>query len=478
MGEARGGAREEIDAAVRALDLLPDSVVLLGVSGGPDSVALLRSFVRVAALGGPRPRVLHVHHGLRGEAADGDAEFVVDQCRSLGVPCEVTRVDTLSRAAVTGESLETAARELRLEALARAARESGAIAIALAHTLDDQAETVLLHLLRGAGLAGLAGMRRWRGQLVRPLLGIERATVLRALAEDDQPYREDRTNVGDANARARLRSTVLPALGRVHPRATVTLARAARLLASAADLLAAEAHEAMRALDIQVEVGSASAPSGVLAAVHPALRDAIAREMLAAARGSLDGVTETHIRALGGWLASREKRTGPALRLPSGVVVAAVNGRRAILRAGSARPSPMEEVTLLVPGDTPVAGGALRVTREDEKAGARLERLLAVCGPLHALCDGETLTSPLVAGPRRAGDRLRPVGKTGSRKVQDILVDARVPAGRRDRVVIVRQGARVVWVVGYALDSRFAASRETKRLVHLRFLPDGKPNPC
>jgi tRNA(Ile)-lysidine synthase len=210
--------------------LLPRGAsVLAAVSGGPDSVALAHYLSQRARPLGLSVRVLHVHHGLRGRAADADAAFVLRLAAALGLPASVVRVDARAAAARRGAGLEDAARALRYAALSKEARRRGCSVVAAGHHLDDQAETVLLNLLRGTRLSALGAIAPSRPlaagvALVRPLLPLSRAEVMTYLARHDLPHRRDRTNDSEAFARNWLRRSVLPALEKRQPRVKEHLA--------------------------------------------------------------------------------------------------------------------------------------------------------------------------------------------------------------------------------------------------------------
>jgi tRNA(Ile)-lysidine synthase len=196
-----------------------DSHVLLGVSGGPDSVAMLRAMISIKDNRGGRGRlfVAHFNHAARGEGADADQEWLAKLCRRLDVPLETARADPASIGSSTGDGWEAAARTARYEFLTRTAEQLGARFVAVAHTADDQVETVLHRILRGTGVAGVAGMRPSRPlspsvALVRPLLEIRRRDVLAYLAAVGQDYRIDPTNSDTCRTRNRLRNELLPHL--------------------------------------------------------------------------------------------------------------------------------------------------------------------------------------------------------------------------------------------------------------------------
>jgi tRNA(Ile)-lysidine synthetase-like protein len=254
---------EQVRAAIHAYDLLPRAArwrepgrpVVVGVSGGPDSVALLLALHELSTHGeGPTltahlaiaPAVAHLNHGLRPGAADEDQAFVEDLARRLGLPCEVGRADVRAEAESLGVGIEEAARRARRSFLAGVARRRGARWVALAHHADDRAETVLFHILRGTGVEGLAALGPRAPllpqegiEIVRPLIDVPRRLILGYLESCGQAYREDETNRTDAHTRNRLRNELLPLLrNEFNPQVDDALLRLADQAAAAGDVLA------------------------------------------------------------------------------------------------------------------------------------------------------------------------------------------------------------------------------------------------
>ena len=227
----------EIKRYIGANQLIrPGDGVVVGLSGGPDSVFLLYALYTLQGRMGFTLRAVHVHHGIRGAEADRDEAFSEKLCAKLDIPFQAVHVAAPAYAAQHGLSLEEAARILRYEALEAARQQLGqtrAAWIAVAHHLDDQAETVLHNLVRGAGLRGLAGMENRRNHVIRPLLSIKREDILKWLKQYDIPYVTDSTNADLHYTRNRIRSTVLPELREINPEASAHIAHSAALLREA-----------------------------------------------------------------------------------------------------------------------------------------------------------------------------------------------------------------------------------------------------
>ena len=227
----------EIKRYIEANQLIrPGDGVVVGLSGGPDSVFLLYALHTLQPRMDFTLRAVHVHHGIRGAEADRDEAFSEKLCAKLDIPFQAVHVAAPAYAAQHGLSLEEAARILRYEALEAARQQLGqtrAAWIAVAHHLDDQAETVLHNLVRGAGLRGLAGMENRRNHVIRPLLSIKREDILKWLKQYDIPYVTDSTNADPHYTRNRIRSTVLPELREINPEASAHIAHSAALLREA-----------------------------------------------------------------------------------------------------------------------------------------------------------------------------------------------------------------------------------------------------
>jgi tRNA(Ile)-lysidine synthase len=462
-------AADELTRAVLACSLPAETRLLVAVSGGPDSVALLATVWRAMADQQWEVRAGHVNHTLRGEESEADEHFVRRLCDQLSVPLEVARVETAAEAARRRLGIETAARELRYrELLVMLAAWPGDLLLT-AHTADDQAETLVMRLLRGAGLEGLGGVRIRAGQVLRPFLAVRHETVLAALQEMQLGYRLDSSNQDRRFSRNRIRADVLPVLERESPHAVDALTRAAALLQGDAAYLAAETSETCRHLRIAWSDQEVAGDAALWRALHRSLQ----RSMLRAAT--------THLTAQGLDAPSIERaadhieacRQGPMRQVPlaSGLMLCCDRDRFVIHRGKRRIGEHPSAVRLVVPGEAPGPGGRLTAEFLSVDELVERDRLIAVCGPLHALCDADQVGAQLMLRTRQPGDRLRPLGMEGSKKLQDILVDRHVPAARRDDIPVVADEQGLLWIPGFALDRRAAVTAATTRVLHLRLTP-------
>ncbi|HUJ29481.1 MAG TPA: tRNA lysidine(34) synthetase TilS [Myxococcales bacterium] len=403
-----GEVTDSVEKAVAAGLLPAGQAVLAACSGGADSVALAAA---LAARGDLRVAVGHVDHGLRPESA-ADADHVRDLARRLGVPFFV---ECLSGLRVRQAGLEAAAREGRYAALARLAGQAGCALVATAHTRRDQAETVLLRLLRGAGPGALAGVRRVRDlasdiRLVRPLLDVPRSATEAYCRERELPFLDDPHNVDPARARARLRA-LWPLLAELNPRLDEALAGAAELFADEDELL------------------EALARSTPLKDAHPALQR---RALLAQAVAAGLRPERRHLEALRAMLA---RRSG-SLDLPGGRASWSPREKKIIFFSGGG-------VEPIAPGPSVAIEGPGRYPW-----GSR--ELTVAAGP-----SDEPFTVDLARAPfpwtlrsHRPGDRFRPAGGR-TRKVADLWIDARIPRQERKTLALLEDAEkRLFWVEG------------------------------
>jgi tRNA(Ile)-lysidine synthase len=440
--------------------------VVAAVSGGSDSVALFFLLRELAAAGELQlVGLAHLHHHIRGAAADEDAAF----CRALaaraGVPAAIGDADVPALAARDGLSIEVAARNARQRFFTEALASLDAECVAVAHTRDDQAETVLLRLARGAGPAGLAGIAPRRDHLVRPLLEVSRVELRAYLEAIGEPWREDATNADRANPRNRIRHDVIPLLCQINPRADAAIARAADILRADDALLDRLANEAAVRCVRTVGPGRVLVDAAGLAGLPAALARRVALLALETVNPRRSyGLEEADFvcGASSGSLPGVEvERSGADVVLVSrgGTLVPPAGGSE----AGGSEDPPLH-LRLTVPGTVEEPLGGWTLTAE----GPMPRQLAGPPGKDQVIVDAAGLSSGLIVRRRRPGDRLHPLGAPGRKKVQDVFVDRKVPRDDRDRVPIVTdEMGRILWVAGEVLAEPFRVTPLTTTVVVL-----------
>lgn len=386
--------------------------ILVGVSGGCDSVALLHLLHALAPDFPFELHAAHLDHALRVESAD-DARFVAALCADLAVPLAIRRVDVLREARERKAGVEEAARSLRRRFLEFAAAELGCRWIALGHHRGDQAETVLHRFLRGTSLPGLAGMRFVAGSYIRPLLGSAREQILRYATDHGLPFVEDASNRDPRFTRNRLRHELLPALQSFNPRIEEHLARLGRRAALEEDYWRGIEEQALTRLAEKAGEEEVLLDGPGLMALHPALRLRVIRRGLEALRGDLGGIDAVHLEAVEGLLLGA--RPQAEVHLP---------GMRACRRYGELRLrcTPLPEalpfsLVLREPGELRLPDG--RHLRAEVVGASGGE------GPSAVEFDAEAVSFPLEIRSFRPGDVFRPEGSAGRRKLKRFFIDAK-----------------------------------------------------
>jgi tRNA(Ile)-lysidine synthase len=403
----------------------------------------------------------HLNHHVRGADADADAEFCRALATRLEIPPFIGDAEVPALAKSGGVSLEVAGREARQRFYADVLNAAKAQRMAVAHTRDDQAETVLLRLTRGAGASGLAGIAPRRGQLVRPVLELTRDELQTYLRERGETWREDATNLDRSIPRNLIRHEVLPILRTMNAQADAALARAADALRVDADLLETLANAAyLQIVKPGIDDNSVIVSAAELTKLPLALATRVARYALETANpdGSY-GLEEA--RALCAFAAGGAESHLSGLRMERFGSSAVLLSRAQTERAASVD---FPELKLGIPGTVEAPHGAWAVTAQ----GPLPTPASVDYGAGTAVVDARELGDHLIVRPRRPGDRLQPLGAPGRRKVQDVLVDRKVPKDDRDRVPIVTtEKGDIVWVAGQVLADPFRVTSLTSSVVIL-----------
>jgi tRNA(Ile)-lysidine synthase len=458
--------------ALTKLDIQKERLVV-GVSGGADSLALLDALARLLPV--DQLVVAHLDHGLRPSSA-AEAEAVRGMAVARGLASHIERIDVAGQARAGGLSLEEAGRAARYDFFARVARAEGARVIAVGHHVDDQVETILMHLLRGAGPGGLRGMPvagPLPGQpglwLLRPLLAVDRATIEAYGRENDLAPIADASNADTTFTRNRLRHELLPLLEQYNPQVRERLRTMAATLAAEDDLLAGLEDEAWRAIAAGSGSGWVRLRRDAWRAQPLALRRRLLRRAYVAIR---PGVKELGFAALeAARRVAEEGTTGARAALPGGIALRVGYGALLVSTGEPPAAYPQlagtEPISLPTPGAGALANGwrlvATPVTAVD------LPAIRAAAGPWTATVALDE-NAALVVRPRRPGERIRPLGLGGSASLKKVMIDRKIPAAARARWPLVATAEHPVWLVGHVLDERARVGPESRRIIHLECL--------
>ncbi len=468
--------------------LVPGALVVVAVSGGPDSLCLLHALMQLRDDLGIVLHVAHLDHMIRGAESADEAVFVADLARAWGLLSTVEAIDVPELARTQRANLHAAARAARYSFLAHVARSTGAQAVAVAHHAGDQAETVLLHLLRGTGPDGLSGMRAvadfgfWiddfrlaetphpkskivNPKLIRPLLTTPHEAIERYCAEQGLHPRRDPSNYDLGATRNRIRHDLLPRLIEYNPHIIAALGRTA-------DVCAEEHAFVLAALD-QVWPQLARDRSGAIDIDGPAWRAlpiALQRAAIRRAHAHmLPGDATLGLEHVERARALIERGVGGRMVLPGDIaLVVGYTGRWTLGAAPEpAGPQlPSDELALPQQGRLALGGGwAIEVTSATPPAPRP-------ANAWEVYLDGAMIEWPLVARRRRSGDRLRPAGGRGSRRLQDLFVDAQVPQALRAAWPIIATPAAIVWMAGLRAAEGYLATPESQTIIKIQIVQD------
>jgi len=457
--------------------------VVIGVSGGPDSLCLLHALKQLRNELGINLHVGHLDHGIRGEESREDAAFVEGLARSWGMLASVERGDVPSYAERHKLAIEEAARHVRYSFLGRVVQELGAQCIAVGHNADDQVETILMHWMRGSGLGGLRGILPvqalgaeawWSGptvKLVRPLLEVSRSEIESYCQGHSLDPRFDRSNLDLTYHRNRIRHELLPHLESFNPRIREVLRRSSRVITDDYDYLRLQGLQAWESLAREGE-DTVTFPLQPWQQLHPSLQRQLLREAIHRLRKSLRNIDWIHVEQAR--LGVEQKATGTRITLPQGLFLFKGYDEFVIGEEVPWPPLPLlmgPELPLAIPGLTPLPASewqaeASIMHREDMPREALVGR-----DPWQAHLDLDRTGKRLTLRGRRTGDRFQPLGMGEKAKaLTEFMIDAKIPQHIRDRVPLVVSPRHIVWVAGWRVDERAKITDGTEKVLRLGFV--------
>lgn len=442
----------------------PGDRIVVALSGGVDSVVLLNILSKLRQELTSDLIVAHVNHGLRGKDSDRDAEFAKDLAKVYGFPFYGKKIDIASLQAVLQGSPQEIAREERLQYLEQLADKIGAQKIALGHNWDDQSETILMRLIRGAGPTGLRGMGHSRGRFIRPLLDISRSEIAEYALTHKLKNVEDESNKSDAYLRNKIRSKLIPLLEKEYnPEIKSALIRLATIL-----------REEDRFLDrlctdlftkhAKIQTGEVVFEIGEILKLDPSLRARLIRMALRAVKHDLRRISHHHIDIIEDLILSQAPQK--QLDLPDDIKVYRVYSSL-IIGVGessylSARGRPFE-YKMMVPGSTFIK--ELGISVNSELLQSKGQGRGFVFKPAVAFFDFDKLPPNLSLRSVKPGDSFQPYGMTGSKKIGDYFIELKIPSSQREMVPLMATDNDVAWVVGYRVSEKYKIDRWSTKVL-------------
>ncbi len=469
MGESQNPLEQRVLDFIRQNRLVSGKKLVVAVSGGADSVCLLHILVKLQEKLKVKPHVAHLNHRLRGTDSEADAKYVSHLSRQLGIPATIEGREVKGYQKQQRLSLEEAAREVRYGFLAEVAKSIGAKLVAVGHTRDDHIETILLHLIRGTGTRGLRGLQPytdWKSKsgriaVIRPLLEISHQETENYCQSHKLKPRIDATNISLSPLRNRVRHQLLPLLMSYNPGIVQALLRTAQIAGDDIDFLDKEIAQ------LWDEVAREQGKTIVLGRerldrLPPALKRYLLRAAVEKMLGSAKDIEMRHIEEM---MSALDKAAGKRLSLPQGLIFA-IEYDRYLLTSDPTALSPLPvlsgEFELRIPGETSLPGWRIQATIINREGMTEKDNFTAYLN-LNKVGD------KIVVRPRKRGDRFQPLGLDQSKKLNEFMIDAKIPQAWRQRVPIVCSPEQIIWVVGWRIDERAKVSQKTKKVLRLKF---------
>ncbi len=448
-----------------------EEIVVVGVSGGPDSMALLHGLWRLAPRGGWQVTAVHVDHQLR-ETSKRDVEYVQARCDEWKIPLEIYSVDVSNALREAGGNLQATARKLRYEAFRNAAEKFKAQKIALAHHADDQVETMLMRLIRGTGVSGLTGIplrrRLYEREVIRPLLEVTRKEIESYCSSQGLDPREDESNRSLRYTRNRIRLKLIPELESYNPRFKQAMLNLAQVVSDEEEVWKSLVEETARQVILEQGAKEVKLDLIRLSSSAVALQRRVIKLILSCLGQrdvdfSLDTVEQIRDLAL------QEAPSG-SLDLPGGIVaVKEYNVLHLFQRGLLKEKASFSSLKVQIPGKTYLPDGSCLVAQIHSTPQAFDLSTMTV------VFDADKLTEPLLIRPRQPGDRMQPMGLNGTKKVKDIFIDRKVPRRLRDHIPLIIHGSQIIWIPGVCRSSFAPVTTKTKRFLYLLWNENSEP---
>ncbi|MBN1547343.1 MAG: tRNA lysidine(34) synthetase TilS [Syntrophaceae bacterium] len=462
-----------------------DNRVIVGVSGGADSMALLMCLVQLREELGLTLFVAHVNHGLRGNASNADSELTARTAEQLKLPFYLKNLEPETLAQRRGLSLEDAARKERYDFFFQLLRELPADKIALGHHANDQAETVLLNLLRGTGAKGLSGIRPVRDHvLVRPLLGINRKEILSFLKAKQVSYREDKSNRSPLFLRNRLRHELIPELKTYNPRFEERLCSLAEIMQIENDYWELQIHNILQSWGVDPAVREVYIPMKDFCNLHKALQGRVIKTMLESRSKEKNGIEQVHIQSVLKLI--KDGHVGQKLSLPFQTEVVLEYAqilfreeirrkRREFVRMSLLKSDHSEQKDLLNQSfKHQVTKIPDTIAIEETVTQLRLSLSIPpksgyVAGSV-AYIDYDKIELPLTVRTFQPGDRFSPLGLQGSKKLKSFFIDRKVPRESRRKIPLLADLTRIFWVGGMAISEDVKITPQTRTCLKIEII--------
>ncbi len=443
--------------------------VLVAVSGGADSICLLHILNKLKERYNLKLYVAHVNHMLRGEASENDARYVEEFSNKLGIPVYIKKVDIQMISKKKRVSEEVAGRQERYSFFSQIAKQVGAHKIAVAQNKNDQAETMLMRLIRGTGLDGLSSIKPIRKDgIIRPLLDVERVEIEQYCSRNQLLPRMDETNLEPIYTRNKIRLDLIPYIKKEHnPNFVQAAAITSKIIREDNDFIEQYVYDIMQQQIIKID-NTIEMPIEFLMKQHIAIRKRILRKAIEMLKGNVYNIEYKHIEEILQML--NKKHTGLSLDLPSDMGVRIAYNKLYILNHSSKRikkfiyPLEMDESNYCKELDIAIK---MRVIEAKDVKNISTSSFVK-------MFDYHKVNAPIYIRNRLPGDRFVPLGMEGTKKLKDFFIDLKVPRHQRDYVPLLATADDILWVIGYRINEKFKCSSDTDKALVIEIIGGGK----
>lgn len=446
--------KEVLDFSIKNNLLTEGDSVLTAVSGGPDSVALSLWLHSISNELNITISIFHLDHQVRKDS-NKDSRFVADFAQRLGLQFFDFKHDVPAYAEKNDLSLQEAGRHLRYDLLSKTAAKISATKIATGHQANDQVETFFLRLLRGASLTGLQSIPLKRGNIIRPFLNTPKNDILAYLKSKKQRFLIDPSNIKPVYLRNRVRKELMPVLQQLNPSYLQVLANNIGLINEEEQMLDLIASELARTLLMRDE-DFISLPTEEFAGLNGALKRRLIRQAIYYIKGDLRSIEQKHIQLI----IDNYHDFGFTLELPKNLLFYVDYNYLRFGLSKAFKPVPIKKTSLKI-------GRSVELPEISSSIEAKIIKKCQSSQFVVCL-DYDRIKPPLMVRGRQPGDYIKPLGMSGTKKLQDFFVDSKVPKFKRDSVAIVQDKEKIIWVAGFSIDDRVKVDNQTKRILRLR----------
>ncbi|MGJ7044163.1 tRNA lysidine(34) synthetase TilS [Thermoanaerobacterium thermosulfurigenes] len=437
--------------------------IVVGVSGGPDSICLLNLLLEIKERYKLKLFVVHVNHMLRGADADSDALFVEKFCKGINIPFFLFKEDVRRYAEEKGLSEEAAGREIRYSAFNKVLKEVGGNKIAIAHNKNDVAETVLLNILRGAGTTGLVGIKPVNGCIIRPLIQTKRREIIDYLNSKNLEFVEDVTNKEDAYRRNRIRLKLIPFIEEYFDIDMVeNLYRTSQIVLDDEDYLSRESEKIFNEI-ADIDNGNVKLDIDGIKKLHSSIKRRVIRLAYKKLKGDFNQLAFKHVEDV---LDIMDKQTSSKIDLPFEIEVIKSYNNLIFRKRNFYEKRDFSEVKLNIPGITD--GGCLGVYKAEIIDRESIESLNL--GRYRKFFDADLIDGDVVVRHRRIGDCILPLNMRGTKTLKKYFIDEKIPREERDKIPLLAIGNTILWIVGYRISEKYKVRDSTKKILSIEYI--------